>query len=336
MEQSVLQPQNVEVQDKDQQTQDLLQESPALHTTTDEIIQIARKELTRQQKYLIWKEQELARLRRAQGRWKRGLLGICLVLVLTVIGFSIAVFLGDRPGQGHLVRLRRQREERQAQLDRLLLDLLRALYTDIEALEVRYVQRAPETPIQPVRGQWQSYPQKTSELVWRVLGNGSVEFKGKGIPLEVSLPAQVWAKFGPIVQEVSTTYGVPVPVMVATIAAESNGKPRAISTKGAQGLMQLMPNTAATVSQHPKLAGALHALLLPEHNLTLGGKYIASFQREHQWDPVKIALMYNMGIGRLKTDQLFNETREYLQRWVKYYNGAIAVTGKPGIPVGQT
>lgn len=98
----------------------------------------------------------------------------------------------------------------------------------------------------------------------------------------------------------------------------------------------MMPNTAATVSRNPRLKGTLDMLLSPKHNVTLGGKYIASFRGEHRWDPVKIALMYNMGIGRLKSDRLFNETRSYVQRWVRYYNGAIVITGEPGIPGGQT
>lgn len=339
MEQTALQYQVVRrehSQDKDRQIRDLLQEKQILYVKADEIIQTARKEIACQRRYLARKEQELAQLRRARDRWKKGLLGVCMVLLFTVIGFGAVAFLEERSNQDSLTRLEHQREERQAQLDRLLLELLRALYTDIATLEEVYAQRASQEPVQPAVERWQSYPRKKPELIWRVLGNGSVEFKGKGIPLETSLPAQVWAEFGPIVQEASATYGVPVPVMVATIAAESSGRPGVISTKGARGLMQLMPNTAAMVSRNPRLKGALQTLLSPKHNVTLGSKYIAAFQREHQWDPVKIALMYNMGIGRLKADRLFNETRAYVQRWVKYYNGAIAVTGKPGIPGGQT
>ncbi len=46
-----------------------------------------------------------------------------------------------------------------------------------------------------------------------------------------------------VVEEASVRFGLPVSWIEAVIAAESGGDPRAISTKGAMGLMQLMPLT---------------------------------------------------------------------------------------------
>src|SRR4030095_12708722 len=54
----------------------------------------------------------------------------------------------------------------------------------------------------------------------------------------------------PYVQEIrdaAERYGVPIKLVSAVIRAESGFNPRAVSRKGAQGLMQLMPTTAATL-----------------------------------------------------------------------------------------
>jgi soluble lytic murein transglycosylase-like protein len=50
-----------------------------------------------------------------------------------------------------------------------------------------------------------------------------------------------------IIKEAATRYGVSEELIAAVIEAESQFYPRAVSRRGAQGLMQLMPATAATL-----------------------------------------------------------------------------------------
>ena len=57
----------------------------------------------------------------------------------------------------------------------------------------------------------------------------------------------------------------------AVIAAESGYDPRAVSPRGAMGLMQLMPATAKSVSTG---AAKAHRVLDPETNITLGQSYL--------------------------------------------------------------
>ena len=49
------------------------------------------------------------------------------------------------------------------------------------------------------------------------------------------------------ITEASNRYGIPERLVTAVIRAESGFNPRAVSRKGAQGLMQLMPATASTL-----------------------------------------------------------------------------------------
>ena len=54
-------------------------------------------------------------------------------------------------------------------------------------------------------------------------------------------------RYDPIILEVSREHGVEPALVKAVIAAESNFDPTAVSKKGAQGLMQLMPRTAESL-----------------------------------------------------------------------------------------
>ena len=101
--------------------------------------------------------------------------------------------------------------------------------------------------------------------------------------------------------------------MKAIVAKESCFDSEALSRVGAQGLMQLMPDTA----QWLKVTDPLD----PEENLRAGVRYIASLRE--QFGTLDLALAaYNAGPGnvrRYKGVPPFAETESYVQMVKAYY-----------------
>ncbi len=112
-------------------------------------------------------------------------------------------------------------------------------------------------------------------------------------------------------------HGIEPALLHAVISAESAYRPRAVSHKGAQGLMQLMPATAARYG-----VGA-EALAEPATNIATGTRYLADLLRMFAGD-LRLALAaYNAGehavlrYGRRVPP--FAETQAYVPRVLKVY-----------------
>lgn len=116
-------------------------------------------------------------------------------------------------------------------------------------------------------------------------------------------------KFGHMIDAVSKEHGVPQEIITAVVIVESLGNPKAVSHKGAIGLMQLRPATAREMG----ISDPFH----PYDNLWAGAKYL-----KRQWKrfgSLKLALAaYNMGPNRLKRkikNKSFNpDYYEYIRR----------------------
>jgi soluble lytic murein transglycosylase-like protein len=116
-----------------------------------------------------------------------------------------------------------------------------------------------------------------------------------------------------MIVEASRNHGVPPALVKAVIASESSFNPKAVSAKGAQGLMQLMPATAASLG----VDDALHV----EQNLDGGVRYLRSLiDRYGDWSRAIAA--YNAGpraVDRYGGIPPYAETREYVDRVLTYY-----------------
>jgi len=103
--------------------------------------------------------------------------------------------------------------------------------------------------------------------------------------------------------------GLPLALVNAMVQVESHGDPAAVSRAGAQGLMQLMPDTATTY-------GVFNAFD-PEANVLGGCRYMHDLlARYHNNVPLALAA-YNAGPGSVDAFHgipPFGETRAYVAR----------------------
>jgi soluble lytic murein transglycosylase-like protein len=68
--------------------------------------------------------------------------------------------------------------------------------------------------------------------------------RAAGMPQYVLPTAELIRQYTPIIETAARTHGVETALVHAVITAESGYNPRAVSRAGAQGIMQLMPDTA--------------------------------------------------------------------------------------------
>lgn len=101
-------------------------------------------------------------------------------------------------------------------------------------------------------------------------------------------------QYSDYVAKYSEEYVVPEYVVYAVIKAESNFESNAVSSAGAIGLMQIMPDTFATLVSQTKDGYAEGMLYDPETNIKYGVYYIAQlFAKYGNWDTAFAA--YNAG-----------------------------------------
>lgn len=98
-------------------------------------------------------------------------------------------------------------------------------------------------------------------------------------------------------------------LVLAVITVESAGKSDAVSSAGAQGLMQLMPATAERFGVTDSLA--------PKQNISGGVKYLNWLMEEFDRDPILVLAGYNAGEGSVRKHAgvpPFPETRDYVPK----------------------
>ena len=110
-----------------------------------------------------------------------------------------------------------------------------------------------------------------------------------------------------LIRAASERYGVRFPLLKAVIAVESAFNPHAVSRAGAQGMMQLMPATAAELGVSDPFDAA--------QNIDGGARYLAALLRAFSDEKLALAA-YNAGPSRVrKLGRVpdFPETRAYVK-----------------------
>jgi soluble lytic murein transglycosylase-like protein len=123
------------------------------------------------------------------------------------------------------------------------------------------------------------------------------------------------AEFEPLISSYSRQFGVDSSLIKAVIHAESGYNPNAVSPKGAQGLMQLMPKTA----QGLKVADSLN----PSDNIKGGVRYLRFLLDTFKGNESLALAAYNSGLGTVaKYGGIppYQETQTYVAKVLSYRN----------------
>lgn len=117
-------------------------------------------------------------------------------------------------------------------------------------------------------------------------------------------------------------HNLDVNLLASVVRAESGGHTAAVSRKGAQGLMQLMPRTAAQLGVSDSLR--------PDENIAGGASYLDSLLTRYH-DNLALALAaYNAGpaaVDRWHGVPPYRETRLYVARIIRDFNASVRNAG---------
>jgi soluble lytic murein transglycosylase-like protein len=121
------------------------------------------------------------------------------------------------------------------------------------------------------------------------------------------------SQYDHLIADASKRYGVSIPLLKAIIRAESGFDPKAVSRKGAMGLMQIMPDNF-------KLLG-IQDPFDPWQNIDAGTRYFK--QMYERFGKVSLSLAaYNAGpsaVDYYKTIPPYEETEDYVRKVLLYY-----------------
>ena len=122
------------------------------------------------------------------------------------------------------------------------------------------------------------------------------------------------SKYDEYIREASKRFNIPMPLIRAVVAVESNFDPTAVSHAGAQGLMQLMPKTAEEMGVDDPFD--------PRKNILGGTRYLRMLANAFDGDLVLTLAGYNAGhraVSRYMDIPPFTETQRYVRRVLRLY-----------------
>jgi soluble lytic murein transglycosylase-like protein len=145
---------------------------------------------------------------------------------------------------------------------------------------------------------------------------------------EVLAPTAAGADVRALAIAAARRHGLDPNLVLAVVAVESGFQPDAVSHKGAQGLMQLMPDTARELG--------VTDILDPAQNLDGGTRYLRMLIARYGGDVGKALAAYNAGPGAVKRHRgvpPYRETHHYIDRVLKRYQRARGTSAPAAAPV---
>jgi soluble lytic murein transglycosylase-like protein len=195
--------------------------------------------------------------------------------------------------------IRHERRRIMGTITRLYVGADDASFVDVPTAEIDHFEAAPtEAPPQPVRTEPTSHLQPQSPL-----------------PPSPAKNLQPAPDLNEVVKAASGTYRLDPDLVNSVIRAESGFNVRAVSPKGARGLMQLMPQTASQL-------GVRNAFD-PQANVEGGARYLRELLERYNFDLIKALAAYNAGPQRVEQYggvPPYYETKAYVARIVRDFN----------------
>lgn len=142
-------------------------------------------------------------------------------------------------------------------------------------------------------------------------------------PAETSFPAEARtlelqeshgipeSPFGELIYQVAGRHALNPYLVAAIVRVESSFNPRAVSRKGACGLMQLLPATARRFGLRGR------DIFDPAKNLEAGVRYLKWLSNRFSGDPIRVLAAYNAGEGAVERYggvPPYKETQSYVRR----------------------
>lgn len=174
--------------------------------------------------------------------------------------------------------------------------------TEVEAIDAKQV---------PFWERMEQGAKKAAAAVAAV-GSSYTEGKAKWLPQDV--------RYGDEISKYSQEFNVDPRLVQAVIQQESQGKSTAVSPKGAGGLMQLMPPTAAAVAKDLDMTG--YSMFNAADNIRLGVAYLSQQLVKYDGNVEKALAAYNAGPGAV--DKYggvppYKETQNYVKKITANY-----------------
>jgi soluble lytic murein transglycosylase-like protein len=157
-----------------------------------------------------------------------------------------------------------------------------------------------------------SHSETGETLRLRLQGGGELELPREAVmallPDEVVEVDSLGGDLRSLVKQIAEHYGLPPQLVLAVVMVESGFHPEAVSRKGAQGLMQLMPTTAASLGvDHP---------FDPAQNVDGGVRHLQGLLTAFGGDLRKALAAYNAGAEAVRRHggvPPFPETQAYVR-----------------------
>ena len=217
--------------------------------------------------------------------------------------------------------IRHERRQVVGEVTRLYVSADGSSFVDVPTAEIEHFEAAPELPASASR---------TTGFRLSASASGAGTAASQPSPFaRSSQHVSTALNLDDVVSSASGRYRLDPDLVNSVIKAESGFNARAVSPKGAQGLMQLMPGTASQLGVPDAFD--------PQANVEGGTKYLRELLELYNFDLVKALAAYNAGpqrVEQFKGVPPYYETRAYVARIVRDFNRKKAAQQKVAASAG--